>query len=260
MRPIALLSDFGRADHYVGVLHAVLAREAPGAARIDLGHEVPPGDIWAASFMLRCAWPHLPPDCVVMAVVDPGVGSSRRAVALDIGDRFVVAPDNGIATAVGHAESAVALDWQLMGLAEPSATFHGRDLFAPAAARLAGGTELADLGSWIEAATLAPCLLPEPRSTASGAEGVILHADRFGNLITNLRAADHADLSSAVVRGLPVRRVRTYAEAGQDEVVLLEGSAGYFELALNCGSAAEATGLERGDRVTITLAGHGGHR
>jgi S-adenosylmethionine hydrolase len=260
MRPIALLTDFGLADHYVGVLHAVLQREAPGAARIDLGHDVPPGDIWAASFMLRCAWPHLPDDCVVMAVVDPGVGSSRRALALGAGGRSVVAPDNGIAAAIGSAASAATLDWRVMGLAEPSATFHGRDLFAPAAARLARGAQPTDLGPGIEPAALAPCLLPEPEPTADGAEGTILHVDRFGNLITNVLAADHAAAASAVVRGRAVPRVRTYAEGRPDEVVLLEGSAGCFELAVNCGSAAEATGLERGDRVTITLAGDGGHR
>lgn len=252
MRPIALLTDFGLADHYVGVLHAVLEREAPGAPRIDLGHDVPPGDIWAASFMLRCAWPHLPDDCVVMAVVDPGVGSSRRALALGAGGRCVVAPDNGIAAAVGSAASAAALDWRAMGLAEPSATFHGRDLFAPAAARLAGGAAPADLGPGIDPAAIAPCLLPEPAPTADGVEGTILHVDRFGNLITNLGAANFADVASAVVRGRTVPRVRTYAEGRPDEVVLLEGSAGYFELAVNCGSAAESTGLERGDRITIT--------
>jgi S-adenosylmethionine hydrolase len=252
MRPIVLLTDFGLADHYVGVLHAVLQRGAPGAVRIDLGHDVPPGDLWAASFMLRSAWPHLPPDCVVMAVVDPGVGSSRRALALGAGGRFVVAPDNGIATAVGRADSAVALDWQLMGLAEPSTTFHGRDLFAPAAARLARGNDVAGLGDAVDVASLVPCPLPEPAETPHGVEGVIVHVDRFGNLITNVCAADHTDTTSAVVRGRAVPRVRTYAEARPDEVVLLEGSAGTFELAVNCGSAAESTGLERGDRVTIT--------
>ena len=252
MRPIALLTDFGLADHYVGVLHAVLEREAPGAARIDLGHDVPPGDVWAASFMLRSAWPCLPDDCVVMAVVDPGVGSSRRAVAAAFGGRVLVAPDNGIAAAAGPAAAAVSLDWKRMSLSEPSATFHGRDLFAPAAARLARGEGVSGLGETIDVASLAPCPLPEPMATASGVEGTILHADRFGNLISNVQAEGRADVTGAAVGGRRLRRVRTYSEARPDEVVLLEGSAGYFELAVNCGSAAEATGLERGDRITIT--------
>jgi len=251
MRPIGLLTDFGLADHYVGVLHAVLEREAPGVVRIDLGHDVPPGDIWAASFHLRCAWPHLPAACVVMVVVDPGVGTARRAIAAAVGERFVVAPDNGVAAAVGPAASAVALDWRAMGLAEPSATFHGRDLFAPAAARLAGGAALAGLGDVLAVDSLVACLLPEPTMVASGVGGMILHVDRFGNLITNVRAGDHGDVISVAAQGRAMRRVRTYAEARPDEVVVLEGSAGYYELAVNCGSAAEATGLERGDRVVL---------
>jgi S-adenosylmethionine hydrolase len=260
MRPIGLLTDFGLADHYVGALHAVLEREAPGVVRIDLGHDVPPGDIWAASFLLRCAWPHLPAKCVVMAVVDPGVGSARRAVAAAVGKRFVVAPDNGVATAVGPVDSAVALDWRAMGLPEPSATFHGRDLFAPAAARLAGGAALEELGGEVAVEALVACPLPGPASRAGGVEGSILHIDRFGNLITNVRAAEHRDAGSAMAAGRSMRRVRAYAEARPDEVVLLEGSAGFFELAVNCGSAAEATGLERGDEVIILVGGRSSGR
>lgn len=251
MRSIAVLTDFGLADHYAGVVHAVLEREAPGVPRFDLGHEIPPGDIWAACFQLRCAWPHLPGDCVVTVVVDPGVGTARRAVAAAIGERHLVAPDNGIVAATGSASAAVALDWRVMGLAEPSATFHGRDLFAPAAARLARGAQLADLGPAVEVGTLVPCMVPEPTRTRAGIEGTIVHVDRFGNLITNLRAGDWADVAGARFDGRSLRRVRTYGDARAEEVVVLEGSAGYLELAINCGSAAEATGLERGDTVVF---------
>jgi len=251
MRPVALLTDFGHADHYVGVLHAVLEREAPGVVRLDIGHALDPGDIWAASFQLRCVWPHLPDDCVVVSVVDPGVGTFRRAVALAIGDRFVVAPDNGLATAIGPAAEVVTLDWRRMGLEEPSATFHGRDLFAPAAARLAAGADLLSLGQDIASDSLLLCPLPAPVRAGSGIEGSILHVDRFGNLVTNVRAEDHADVTTAAFVGRTARLVRTYANAQRDEVVLLEGSAGYLELAINCGSAAEATGLERGDTVVF---------
>jgi hypothetical protein len=252
MRPVALLTDFGLADHYVGVLHAVLERDAPGLARIDLGHGVDPGDIWDASFQLRCAWPDLPDDCVVMAVVDPGVGTSRRVVALAVGDRFLVAPDNGLAAAVGPTATVVTLDWRRMGLDEPSPTFHGRDLFAPAAARLAAGADLLSLGEDVAVDTLLPCPLPEPNQGASGIDAVILHVDRFGNLVTSVRTVNHPDVTMATFAGRMARRVRTYAEAQPDEVVLLEGSAGYLELAVNCGSAAEATGLERGDTVVFS--------
>jgi hypothetical protein len=253
MRPVALLTDFGHADIYVGVLHAVLEREAPGGARIDLGHALQAGDIWGACYELRCAWPHLPDDCVVMAVVDPGVGTERRAVVVSIGNRSLVAPDNGLAAAVSEATEAVVLDWRRMGVDEPSKTFHGRDLFAPAAARLARGADIHDFGDEIAPDTLVPCPLPEPVSTVSGYAGQILHVDRFGNLVTNVRGDDEPEIVSATWRtGRTARRVRTYAEARPDEVVLLEGSAGYFELAVNCGSAADATGLERGDPVLFS--------
>ena len=253
MRPVALLTDFGHADIYVGVLHAVLEREAPGGARIDLGHALQAGDIWGACYELRCAWPHLPDDCVVMAVVDPGVGTERRAVVVSIGNRSLVAPDNGLAAAVSEATTAVVLDWRRMGVDEPSRTFHGRDLFAPAAARLARGADVHDFGDEIAPDTLVPCPSPKPVSTVSGCAGQILHVDRFGNLVTNVRCADEPEIVSATWRtGRTARRVRTYAEARPDEVVLLEGSAGYLELAVNCGSAADVTGLERGDPVLFS--------
>ncbi|MGD9253661.1 MAG: SAM-dependent chlorinase/fluorinase [Holophagae bacterium] len=252
MPPVALLTDFGHDDHYVGVVHAVLERECPGVARVDLGHALPAGDIWSAAFQLRCAWPHLPSDCVVLAVIDPGVGTSRRAVVVEVDGRYLVAPDNGLAAAVGSVASAVELDWRLMGLAKPSATFHGRDLFAPAAARLAAGGSMSDLGAEIDGGGLVPCPLPEPRRSDGGLDGVILVVDRFGNLATNVREEERPGLTEARWRAdRTARRVTTYAEGAPDEVVLLEGSAGYLELAVNCGSAAEATGLERGDVVLL---------
>jgi S-adenosylmethionine hydrolase len=252
MPPVALLTDFGHDDHYVGVVHAVLERECPGVVRIDLGHALPAGDIWSAAFQLRCAWPHLPSDCVVLAVIDPGVGTSRRAVAVEVDGRYLVAPDNGLAASVGNVARAVELDWSLMGLAKPSATFHGRDLFAPAAARLAAGGSIGDLGAEIDGDGLVPCPLPEPNQSDGGLDGVILVVDRFGNLATNVRDDEHPGLTEASWRADRIaRRVTTYAEGAPDEVILLEGSAGYLELAVNCGSAAEATGLERGDVVLL---------
>jgi len=253
MRPVALLTDFGHADHYVGVLHAVIEREAPGAVRIDLGHGLQAGDIWNASFQLRCAWPHLPTDCVVIAVVDPGVGTGRRAVAVTVGTRLLIAPDNGIASAVCEANASVVLDWRRMGLDQPSKTFHGRDLFAPAAARLACGADPRDLGEEIEINTLVACPLPDPVITSTTIEGVILHVDGFGNLVMNVRGEEVESSATATWRaGRRSRRVATYGESQPDEVVLIEGSAGYLELAVNCGSAAEATALERGDTVVFS--------
>jgi S-adenosylmethionine hydrolase len=253
MRPVALLTDFGLADHYVGVLHAVLEREAPGVRRIDLGHQVPPGDVWTGCFLLRCAWPSLPADAVVLAVVDPGVGGDRRPLAVRIGGRWLVAPDNGLAAAVGGAAEAVAIDWRRMGLPAPSATFHGRDLFAPAAARLARGGDPATLGDRVQPDGLAPCPIPEPQGNGGTWHAVVVHIDRFGDLITNLEAI--AVPPGAVAwYGAPraARRVKSYGEAAPGEVVLLEGSSGLLELAVDRGSAAALTGLRRGDAVDIT--------
>ena len=252
MRPVVLLTDFGLQDHYVGVLHSVLHEIAAEAERIDLGHQVPAGDIWGACFRLRCAWQHLPENAVVLAVVDPGVGGERRAVAVRVGDRWIVAPDNGLAMAAGPVASVVVLEWRRMGLAEPSATFHGRDLFAPAAARLARGDDPEDLGRPLPPESLVPCPLPEPARSGTGLEGVVLHVDHFGNVVTNIPAAAVApDVGLHFGAGEHAPRVRTYGDAPPGEVVVLEGSSGLLELAVNGGSAAERTGLERGDRITV---------
>jgi len=252
VRPVVLLTDFGLEDHYVGVLHSVLHGLAAEAYRIDLCHQVPAGDVWGACFRLRCAWPHLPENVVVLAVVDPGVGGERRAVAVRVGDRWIVAPDNGLPAAAGPVASVVPLDWRRMGLAEPSGTFHGRDLFAPAAGRLARGDDARELGTEMATESLVPCPLPEPVHNDAGLEGAVLHVDRFGNVVTNILAAAVApDAGLGFGGGEHARRVRTYGDAPAGEVVVLEGSSGLLELAVNGGSAAELTELGRGDRITV---------
>jgi S-adenosylmethionine hydrolase len=259
MRPVALLTDFGLSDHYVGVIHAVLEKYAPGIPRIDLDHLVPPGDIWEASFQLRCAWPHLPSGCVVMAVVDPGVGTDRRALAMALGRRFLVVPDNGLAASLGQATDVVQIDWRVMGLAEPSTTFHGRDVFAPAAAWLARGEDITHLGEEVDPDLLVSCPLPDPEPLTSGYQATVISVDRFGNLATNLPAGcvnDEATASWSTEGS--ARRVNTYSDAHDGEVVLLEGSAGYLELAVNGGSAAMATGLRREAAVRIMHIDDGG--
>jgi S-adenosylmethionine hydrolase len=252
MRPVAMLTDFGLSDHYVGVVHAVLEKHAPGVPRIDLNHLVPPGDIMEASFQLRCAWPHLPAGCVVMAVVDPGVGTDRRALALALGRKFLVAPDNGLAACLGEAARVIAIEWRKMGLPEPSRTFHGRDVFAPAAAWLARGEDLEALGEGVDPDLLVSCPLPDPEPLTSGYQATVISVDRFGNLAINLPASSVDDGATAAWSPEEsARRVRTYSDARGDEVVLLEGSAGFLELAVNGGSAARATGLRRGDAVRV---------
>jgi S-adenosylmethionine hydrolase len=252
VKPIALLTDFGLADHYVGVLHAVLAREAPAAVRIDLGHLVPPGDVWGACHLLRSAWDHLPPDAVVLAVVDPGVGGDRRPLAARCRGHWLVAPDNGLAAAPGEVEEAVWLGWRRMGLAEPSRTFHGRDLFAPAAARLARGDHPHSLGDPLPEAEVVPCPIPEPTRSGDRWQATVVHVDRFGNLVTNLPARwiPGGEIEAAGPVGT-ARRVATYEQGRDGELLLLEGSSGLLELAVRRGSAAGLTGLGRGETVVI---------
>jgi S-adenosylmethionine hydrolase len=253
VRSVALLTDFGLDDPYVGVLHAVLEREAPGVCRLDLGHQVPPGDVWTACVLLRFAWPHLPEDAVVLAVVDPGVGGDRVPVAAHLDRRWLVGPDNGLVTAAGAPAEAVRLDWRRMGLPEPSRTFHGRDLFAPAAARIARGDDPGGLGERVAAAGLVACPLPDPTPIEGGFRSTVLHVDRFGNVVTNVPAGVvPADATAWYGAPRDARRVATYSEAREGEVVVIVGSSGLLELAVNRDSAASITGLGRGDTVDVT--------
>ncbi len=252
MRPLALLTDFGLTDHYVGVLHAVLERDAGRAPRIDLCHGIRQGDVWAGCFVLGCAWDFLPESVVVLGVIDPGVGTDRRAVAARYGDRWLVAPDNGLAAAPGAPDNVVELDPRAMELSEPASTFHGRDLFAPAAARLARGDDPETLGRY-SSEPLVPSPLPEPCREGEGRlVGAVVHTDRFGNLVTNIPGGwlpENAEVRCGSVR---VRQqVRTYGESAPGTLVFLEGSCGLVEIAVSQGSADEALAVRRGDSVVV---------
>jgi len=252
VRIIVLLTDFGLNDHYVGVLHAVLLREAPGVQRIDLSHGVPAGDLWHASYLVRSAWSHLPEDAVVLGVVDPGVGSDRRAVAVEVDGRWLVAPDNGLAASAGNPARGIVLDPIRMGLPEPSATFHGRDIFAPAAARLARGAKWEDLGEAFDPATLVPCPLPELKVEGKRVEGIVQHIDRFGNIVTNIPGSmgrTGCELRAGWRR--IAHHVRSYAEGRRGEAVCLIGSSGFLEISVPGGSAAQLLTLAVGDPVEL---------
>jgi len=254
VRPVALLTDFGDDDHYVGVLHSVLVSEAPGVERIDLTHGVPPGDIWTGSYFLRCAWPHLPKAAVVLAVVDPGVGTTRRAVAAEVEGHWLVAPDNGLAAAVAPVSRVIVLDPDAIGLQTVSATFHGRDLFAPAAARLARSAKPVTLGAKADPESLVACPLPDPERDGATIRGVVIHVDRFGNLVSNIPAA-WAPEDTGMRAGWDdaTRRVQTYGDAGPGEAVTLEGSSGLLEIAIPGESAAIVLDLGVGDEVEVHL-------
>lgn len=271
---ITLLTDFQDADGFVGVMKGVLAGIASGVETIDLTHHVPPGDIAHAAFVLHTAWPWFPVGTVHLAVVDPGVGGSRRALALRASGHFFVLPDNGLAAWVVHGltragETVEA--WQLSDrrfrLDPPSATFHGRDVFAPAAGFLACGLDPTELGPALDGrlrpdGDLDPGPVSDllPRSEDPPEVGRIVHVDTFGNGITTLPVELLADGAPEEVRLELAGRDTTPDAAGwypsyswgpRDHVFLVAGSSGTIEIACNGGSAAARMGFRRGDVVRL---------
>lgn len=257
MRPVYFLSDFGLEDPYVGVVKAVLGQRAPGVKVVDLAHALPPQDLRRAAFALFEALPYLPEGAVVLAVVDPGVGTARRAVAA-LGRRAYVGPDNGLFTLAWHLDPpkrAFLLEGvsppapqglnPLPGWAPGRHTFHGRDRFAPAAAHLALGLPLEALGPELSPQNL----LYLPLALTPGPEGEILTFDRFGNAITTLLQAPLGGWVEVAGRRIPIRR--TFGEVPEGEAVAYLGSAGLLEVALNRGNAREALGLKEGMPVRL---------
>ncbi len=243
---LTLLTDFGTADGYVAEVKGVLTTLAPGIPLLDLTHDVPAQDVAFARLTVARYWRRFPVGTVHLVVVDPGVGTSREAIAVCSEGRFLVGPDNGVLS-----PALFALDARVVSLAvdaQASATFHGRDVFAPAAARLALGTPLEELGH----AYAHPVRLrtPQPRRDTNGAlHGEILTVDRFGNAITNLAARDGA---TVLVGGQNVRIVRTYGEAAPGELIALAGSSGFIEIAVRDGHAAARLRLSRGQDVVLS--------
>ena len=258
---ITLLTDFGSRDSYAGVLRGVIAGICPEAAVVDVTHEVPPQDIRAGAFHLLVACPYFPAGSVHLAVVDPGVGSDRRLIAVEAGGHFFVGPDNGLLRWV--AERLAGDSWRAVELTEPrywlapasevSHTFHGRDIMAPVAAHLAAGVRLERLGSPVGALEGTP--LPRPVRDGERLRGEILHVDHFGNAITNIRRAHvsepggalRVDIGSHSVWG----PVESYVGVGVSEPLVIWGSAGFLEVAVREGSAAGALGIGRDDAVLV---------
>jgi S-adenosylmethionine hydrolase len=258
---VALLTDFGHQDGYVGVMKGVILSLAPRVTLVDLSHAVPPQDVLTGAWMLHTAWRYFPEGVVILAVVDPGVGSERRAVAFSAAGRTFVGPDNGLFSyvlAAATPERAVTLDNPAYQLPSPSATFHGRDIFAPAAGNLAAGVALTQLGSSVEPSSLVP--LPLPRAEWRGGVLVahVLHIDRFGNAILDVDPAQTdvilSNSAAEVVVGWRriVRHVRTYGEGPANECALLRDSSGQLAIILRGGSAAQMLRLRRGDEVRVT--------
>lgn len=262
MRPvIALLTDFGTADHYAGAMKGVILGIAPDVTLVDITHDIAPHDVLAGALELAATYKYFPAGTIFVAVVDPGVGSARRGVAADTGDYRFVAPDNGVLTQVLRetpAKKIVELTERRYARPTVSRTFEGRDRFAPAAAWIAKGTQFAALGRPV--AEIHKLDIPQAETSADAIRGVVLRVDRFGNLVTNIdrKTVERFGQSSAITidaNGQRISRlVATYAELPADGVGALFGSTDHLELAAPSSSAAERLSLSRGAVVTVTKA------
>jgi S-adenosyl-L-methionine hydrolase (adenosine-forming) len=260
---ISFLSDYGLQDEFVGVCKSVLRQIAPQSPIVDITHEVPAYDVRAGGLTLARSAQYLAPG-VVLAIVDPGVGTDRRAVAVEVESGWMVGPDNGLlAPAVamlGGAQRAVSLTNLEYQLEAPGATFAGRDILAPAAGYLAAGISLTELGEPIDPVTLVPSLLPLTRVEAGALVGEVLWVDHFGNVQTNVDPDELTALGLRVGDRLQVqvrddrrsaRWVRAYAEARPSELVVLIDSYGLVALSLSRDSAAAAVSARPGTTVAF---------
>ena len=279
-RIITLLSDFGLSDVYVGVMKGVIAHINPALTVVDLTHQIPPQNIAAARFNLMNAYPYFPIGTVHVAVVDPGVGSHRRAIALQLEAGFLVGPDNGLFSGILNSYPVVAAIelsnsdyWRTV---TPSTTFHGRDIFASVGAHLASGVPLEQLGKIIDATTLVKLAIPERTLTAGGIVGCIQYIDHFGNLITNIPATDVQGKTWVIAVGdSPIEALRdtegllrqqqsvdriilsseTYSDGELGDIVALVGSHGWVEIAVNGGNAQSTLQLDYTASIKIIVTG-----
>ena len=246
MRPIVtLLTDFGTADGYVAEMKGVLLTASPETVVVDVAHDVAPQDTEGARLALARYWRRYPPGTVHVVVVDPGVGTGRAAIVVESEGRSLIGPDTGVLSPALLAPDARAFRLPIPRSASP--TFHGRDVFAPAAAQLAAGTSAGSLGTPFPNPVLRRT--PEPRrGDDGGIDGEVIHIDRFGNAVTNLLAPYGGQLE---VAGRILDLVRTYADAAPGGYVAVTGSSGLVEIARRDGDAASGLGLVRGTRVIL---------
>ncbi len=263
-RYLSFLTDYGLDDGFVAACHGVAARIAPHAGLIDVTHLIPPGDIRRGAAVLAQTLPYLPP-AVHVAVVDPGVGTARRGIAVEAGTSIFVGPDNGLlswaVTAAGGAARAFSLTNRELWLSRVAATFHGRDIFMPVAAHLAAEAALDRAGTEIDVRDLVTLPAPERIIRDSAAEGEVVTVDRFGNVQLAITAGDAAQIGvepgawllvqwAHLRLAVPYRDMFAAVEPG--ELVAFPDSAGLVSLAVNGGNAAQRLGLAPGERVLIT--------
>jgi S-adenosylmethionine hydrolase len=260
---VALLSDFGSQDHYVGAMKGAVLATCPGATLVDLVHDLPAHDVMAGALALEAAHRAFPAGTVFLAVVDPGVGSSRRGLAAAAGGYHFVGPDNGILSLVLRAHSGCevrALTNAGLFRFEVSPVFHGRDVFAPVAGHLARGMSLDEVGPVIQDA-VSLRMAPVKRLAPVEWEAVVMHVDRFGNLTTNVTERDLGAMGDLLPRGLSDLQVsvegkvlpfaRTYSDVAEGEPCAVLGSSGRVEVAVNGGSASRQLGAWVGTPVRL---------
>ncbi len=253
---ITLTTDFGTSDWFVGTMKGVMAGIAPQARLIDLTHEIPPGNVRAGAFALAAAFRYFPKRTVHAAVVDPGVGTTRKAIAVQTRRYIFIGPDNGVLSWALRNEtiSRIHLVQNTRYFLQPvSRTFHGRDIFAPAAAHISHGLPVQELGPVVTGLIRLPW--PEPRRSKNAVDGEVLYVDRFGNAITNIPASLveglGADLTVFHGRNQLCRVASFYGAVAAGRAVAVAGSSGFLEIAVNGGSAAQVLSLAVKARIIV---------
>ena len=254
---VTLLTDFGWQDVYVAVMKGVIANINPQIAVIDLTHQIPPQDLIAGRFALLNAYAYFPHGTVHVAVIDPGVGSQRRGIAIQLAEGFLVGADNGLFSGILQKESAIAAvelsNSKYWRSDRPSTTFHGRDIFAPVGAHLANGVPLKELGKEIAIDSLVGLSLPEVTIKKNQIIGCIQYIDRFGNLITNITAQNLQPNYQVIIKQQLISWGNTYSDGKVRELIALIGSHGYLEIAVNCGNAQKKLQVTVGEIVVVRL-------
>ena len=259
-RIITLMTDFGTSDHYVGVMKGVILNINPQVEIVDITHAIPPQDILGAAFLIDSTYRYFPSGTIHVVVVDPGVGSERRAIVCQTETAYFVCPDNGLSTHILHNEKhahAVAVENSAYFLPQVSNTFHGRDIFAPVAAHLSRGVPISELGNPVtQPVQLA---LPKPQVTGEMVIGHIIWVDSFGNLVTDIsrEILESLEGQNGVVIHAGSAKIdhfnRSYAESEIGEVLAIIGSFNRLEISINQGNAAQVLGLKRGNTITICM-------
>ena len=256
---ITLTTDFGLSDHFVGAMKGVIAGIAPAARVVDITHGVAPYNVNEAAFLLSQTWPCFPKGTIHVVVVDPGVGSTRKPLLVEAGGQYFVGPDNGVFSLLYDSapHKVRVLSNPKMMRRKISRTFHGRDVFAPAAAHLAKGTKPAVFGKSMGDYVRMPSLTPEQMASHTW-RGAILKVDRFGNLITNFPEKDFEDVKTRPfeLRAAQERIHRlalNYSETEPGEIFVIVGSSGYLEIAANQASAAEKLGYSADSPIELEI-------